>query len=77
MTIPLMIPDTVSGRIILKKMAAFPDSQIAGRLNPVFTDSCHGVINRQQHKRQEVVYHAKDNGCRCIYDIDAGKPENL
>ena len=50
-------------------------TKILCSFNPILTDSCHGVVDWQQHKWQEVVYHAKDNCRWCIYDIDAGKSE--
>ena len=63
MIIPLIMPDKVSGMMILNKMMVYTSHQghLAASMTVIY-DSCHGVVNWQHHKRKKIVDHTKYNG---------------
>ena len=57
------------GKHYLEKYLDRTGTKIPGGIDHVFINLCKGIINRQYHKRQEIIYHAKDDGLRRIDDI--------
>ena len=44
-------------------------TKIPSRIDDVGINLGKGIVNRQHHKWQKVIYHTKDNGRGCINDI--------
>ena len=55
----------------------FIGSQILCRLDHIDVYLDEAVINRQQHKWQEVIDHTQDNGVGCIDDLQGRQMENM
>ena len=64
MVMPLMMPGMLSGSMILKKVCTDLAPKISCCIDDVVVDFDQGIVNRQHHKRQKVVYHAKHDGIR-------------
>ena len=67
--IPLMIPGTLSGRMILVKCLDISGTEISGCGNNIFVNLYKYIVNRQHHERQEVVDHTEDDRCRCVDNV--------
>ena len=66
MVIPLTIPGMLNGSRNAEQDLKKVGSQVLGGIDDVVIDLGQYIINRKNHKWQEVVYHAENNGSRCV-----------
>lgn len=44
-------------------------AQIMGGVDHICVNLCQSIVQGQDHKGQEVVYHAENDCCRCVDDL--------
>ena len=76
MIMPLIMPDKVSGMMILNKMMASLAPRSFAASMTSFFDSCHGVVNWQYHKRKKIVDHPNTTAVCVLSIFTVPNPKN-